>query len=638
MAVKRMSLMQRRCFIQCAAALGAVPALASSPDADWLLPPLNAAQRRRWLRHASSLAWQATPRQPGAWSEWLLPVPADLVDADGQQVYQPERLGVMLAWTMPDGEVMFTDAFWAEWGGFRGWVARLMPQSTGQWRMSAWLQVEGRAVARLGSPVRFTVDAVDTLPVLRVDARHPRYFADEAGHPFFGLGMNMAWAKGDVAGQYRTWFDSLAAAGGNLVRIWMSSWCFGIEWQDTGLGCYQARQAQARLLDEVLALAQARGIRVVLCLLNHGAFSLKADSEWQKNPYNSANGGPLAEPQAFFTSDSAIRCFENRIRYLAARWSHSPALHSWEWWNEVTWVPHQPEALLGWLRRVSQTMRRFDPYQRLQTSSWADTGPTDLWNQVGLDYVQQHDYTPHDLMERYRRSAQVWQRLHRPQPMLPGELGGSSRHPSGSPADMALHQRQFHDGLWVPFMLGYASTALYWWWDHFVAATNQWHWLRPLHQTIATLDAIGLPWRSLPAAQPGHPGLVPVADSEQPGEGPPQAATAGHATASPPGGWHGLECWVRADATCMLVWLRRPGLIGGQGDDIPPLTLSWQPGNPGPSQPAPAPWTGHVLQTDQTSPIPLTAHPDASGTWRIRLPAFSGSAVFWLQAAQVHRP
>ncbi len=95
---------------------------------------------------------------------------------------------------------------------------------------------------------------------------------------------------------------------------------------------------------------------------------------------------------------------------------------------------------------------------------------------------------------------------------------------------------------------------------------------------------------------------------------------------------------MRADATSMLVWLRRPGLIGGQGDDIPPLTLSWQPGNTGPSQSAPAPWTGHVLQTDQTSPIPLTAHPDASGTWRIRLPAFSGSAVFWLQAARVHRP
>ena len=124
MAVKRMGLMQRRCFIQWAAAVGSAPALASSPENDWQLPPLSAAQRRRWRVRASSLAWQATPRQPGAWSEWLLPVPADLVDADGQQVYQPERLGVMLAWTMPDGEVMFTDAFWAEWAvsgaGWRG--------------------------------------------------------------------------------------------------------------------------------------------------------------------------------------------------------------------------------------------------------------------------------------------------------------------------------------------------------------------------------------------------------------------------------------------------------------------------------------------------------------------------------------
>ena len=165
-----------------------------------------------------------------------------------------------------------------------------------------------------------------------VDARYPRYFADEHGHPFFGLGMNMAWAKGDVAGQYCTWFDSSAAAGGNLVRIWMSSWCFWHRVADTGLGCYQPA-GPGRAAGRGAGPGPARGIRGAVPAQPR---SLQPEGGLRvaENPYNSANGGPLAEPQAFSRPDSAIRCFENRIRYLAARWSHSPALHSWEWWNE----------------------------------------------------------------------------------------------------------------------------------------------------------------------------------------------------------------------------------------------------------------------------------------------------------------
>ena len=35
---------------------------------------------------------------------------------------------------------------------------------------------------------------------------------------------------------------------------------------------------------------------------NHGAFSTVFNSEWATNPYNAANGGPLATPAEFFTN------------------------------------------------------------------------------------------------------------------------------------------------------------------------------------------------------------------------------------------------------------------------------------------------------------------------------------------------
>ena len=256
-------------------------------------------------------------------------------------------------------------------------------------------------------------------------------------------------------------------------------------------------------------------------------------------------------------------------------------------------MPHSPMPCLAAAPCVSRTMRRFDPYQRLQTSSWADTGPTDLWNpgRAGLCAAARlHAARPDGALPPQRPGlaavaaapAHAAWRAGRLQPSSirqPGRHGPApasvSRWPVGSVhAGLCVHRPVLVVGsFWPPQINGIGC-------DPCTRPSKRW---RPSVCRGAACLSL-----------PGHPGLVPVADS-LPGEGPPQAATAGHATASPPGGWHGLECCVRADATSMLVWLRRPGLIGG-GDDIPPLTLSWQPGN-GPSRHhLPRDW----LQTDQT--------------------------------------
>ena len=54
------------------------------------------------------------------------------------------------------------------------------------------------------------------------------------------------------------------------------------------------------------AKAYNRGIYLMVSLLNHGAFSTLFNSEWASNPYNAANGGPLATPADFFTNLDAV--------------------------------------------------------------------------------------------------------------------------------------------------------------------------------------------------------------------------------------------------------------------------------------------------------------------------------------------
>jgi hypothetical protein len=92
----------------------------------------------------------------------------------------------------------------------------------------------------------------------------------------------------------------------------------------------------------------------MLCLENHGAFSLTHDSEWADNPYNAANGGPLAHPADFFTHEEARRLFEPGLRYVMARWSASGIVLGWELWKEVDLVtnPDAPDVI-AWHREMA---------------------------------------------------------------------------------------------------------------------------------------------------------------------------------------------------------------------------------------------------------------------------------------------
>ena len=76
-------------------------------------------------------------------------------------------------------------------------------------------------------------------------------------------GEDMAWG---TSYSYDSWLSKLAAVGGNFIRVWMASWGFAIEWQETGLGNYTARLGDAWLLDHVFGVCEQKGIVIQLCL------------------------------------------------------------------------------------------------------------------------------------------------------------------------------------------------------------------------------------------------------------------------------------------------------------------------------------------------------------------------------------
>jgi hypothetical protein len=369
--------------------------------------------------------------------------------------------------------------------------------------------------------------------------------------------LNICWATTDrPLEDYRRWFTRLAENGGNFARLWMASWSFGIEWKDTRLGQYAQRMDRAAQLDAVFELAESLGIRLMLCLLNHGAFSLKADTEWRDNPYNQANGGPLASPEEFVTDERALALFERRVRYIAARWAHSPALHSWEWWNEATWTPIPAAALRPWFTRMDRTLAQHDPYRRLRTTSWADRGDAAAWRLPALDFAQQHDYTHDDLLDHYADHMRRWRGEGlADKPVLAGELGLDTTFDAKARRPFDGDAVHLHNGLWAPLFLGYAGTALYWWWDQIIDPLALWPVFRGIARYLGAAQDAGLRLGLLvPRALPA-----------------PEAKLRAQALVGP----HGILLWVRdADfhaAALQRAWLEQ----GGASEPQRPWQPAW---------------------------------------------------------------
>lgn len=432
----------------------------------------------------AQLAIEALTDSASAFQGVELRISADAGVIDAANPFDTDEIDLLVSITPPRGRAFTVPAFWYQDFdaslqpiGAGEWRARFTPTRTGVWRATARREGDALVSETASIDVAAAADPAQARGFVRINPRNPRYFAYDNGDLYFPTGLNLGWATGQdqiVLQDYARWFDNLAANGGNFARIWMASWSFGLEWKDTGLGDYRARMKQAWLLDQVFKLAEERGISLMLCLLNHGAFSESVNPEWKDNPYNAANGGMLAAPKEFVTNEAAKVLFKRRTRYIAARWSYSTSLFSWEWWNEVNWTSITDDELRPWIAEMSAHLRQFDAYDHLVSNSHASGVATTIWRAPELDYAQEHDYSAKDPLRAFKNSYD-WIGASmgaKPKPLLLSEHGYSA-----GGADAQLFERErvhFHNSIWAAPFLGYAGTGMYWWWDSFVDPRGLW--------------------------------------------------------------------------------------------------------------------------------------------------------------------
>ncbi len=244
-------------FLLLLGACGRAPETPVPPDP--ILPPAK-------VQPATFLMLKQVSADAQVYQKFELALETDGVYANP---FDPAEIDLRVVFTSPDGGQKTVPAFWYQEyhqvgnapTGDPEWRVRFTPTLPGEW--SAQAVLTGKEVASEPFIFQAAAAAEGTHGFIRRHPDNPGYLAiEEAAQAglslktYYPIGINMGWGGGEPLSDYSNWLDQLSANGGNVIRAWMASWSFGIEWFDTGLGDYTKRLDRAWQLDQVFEMAE----------------------------------------------------------------------------------------------------------------------------------------------------------------------------------------------------------------------------------------------------------------------------------------------------------------------------------------------------------------------------------------------
>ncbi len=400
--------------------------------------------------------------------------------------YDYEEVDVAANIKTPDGQTSIVPAFYS--GQESLWKVLYTPTKTGTF--SYHLTLKTPSGIYNSSTRQFKVLPNGKDGFLRKSSNNPFYLVFDSGKPFFGIGHNIGWVTNNNISAYEKYFISFEKNGCNLTRIWTNSpWTFRIE--DKNICCYNA--ADPEKLDALIQLAEKYGIYIVLSLDTYGALmdeqGFWSEQFWKTNPYNKANGGPCEKPWDFFTDKKAKRYYKNRLKYIVARWSHSPNIVAFELWNEVN-------APTDWVKEMSSYIKSINPHGQLITISlgypWGNNfDESSIWGLNEIDIIERHLYgnTARDVIENLisinRELTKKYSKL-----LFVGEFGMDSSK-SDAEIDSAGDGVALHNSLWASVFTRSFATSLNWWWAEYIKRKDLYFHYKALNNFVK-----GVNWNS----------------------------------------------------------------------------------------------------------------------------------------------
>ncbi|MDZ7740243.1 MAG: T9SS type A sorting domain-containing protein [Bacteroidota bacterium] len=399
--------------------------------------------------------------------------------------YDFDMINLYVVFERPDGQKDTVDGFFfqdyemtepnvVQPKGDPYWKIRYTPIITGNYQYS----LHCRDTSGTAQEPEQQINCTDPEKKGFVRTRDDYYVYYDDGELFTPLGQNIAWDgfEQDFY-HYRPYTDSMAKYGGNTVRLYMTPWSYGIEWTETGLGNYGARQSNAWKLDWIMQEFEARDIlcSLVLCIHDELIYSNNSNNHWDHNPYNDENGGPCAEPQDFFTNSTARDFFKNKLRYVNSRWGYSPNILMYEMLSESDNFPYYKQEkanIRNWILEMAEYMKKVDINQHFTSASYAISEHDSLlWMDPAIDIAHVHVYLPFDgdlslsLYDKLRNYQQAFDK-----PIIASEA--SLFHFADTVALKDPMGISFHNALWVSYFAGSFSSSLPWHWGAYINDMN----------------------------------------------------------------------------------------------------------------------------------------------------------------------
>ncbi|MBN1898248.1 MAG: DUF5060 domain-containing protein [Spirochaetes bacterium] len=383
--------------------------------------------------------------------------------------YNPEEIYCEGIFTGPDKKTYKVPAFFYNEVGppeskKQLFKVRFAPFIDGQWKFKIKVKnLQGQTLYK-NKNLKFKCTKSERLRkgFVKVDNNH---FILTDGSVFYPFGLSLGWVVPEDKNSYLGYLNKFAKSGMNWTRMWNIPWGLTLEWlkpKRGGLGQYS--QEDADQWDKIIEFASENGIYIQFCINNYR--DLAKGYNWENNPYCYINGGPIQEPEDFFTDKIARKYFRRKLLYIVARWGYATSIMAWELFNEVDLTTNFDDGKVArWHEEMADYLKSIDAFQHIITTSFSRrTGGKETFELEEMDFSQTHVYTE-DFRQALFTIPQVKIKEF-DKPHVMGEIGGSIE--TGTEEARDEQGVRIHNVIWYSFLAAEPSSALYWWWDEYI--------------------------------------------------------------------------------------------------------------------------------------------------------------------------
>ncbi|MBM4025979.1 MAG: DUF5060 domain-containing protein [Planctomycetes bacterium] len=428
-----------------------------------------------------------------------------------QNPFDPEEVRVDAVFTGPEGaQTTVPGFFYQEYrrtvaggresyqrSGMPCWKVRFAPPQAG--RYTCVLKAKnGERESVAEAPAFVCTTASTGRGFLRISRNNPLYFEFDDGTPFCAVAMDKAIGPVFL---YERMYGRFTEAGGNFNRLFLTNGSFNImervvaaDRPDKGVG--KLNLEYCRCVDQVLELGERLGIYHMLTLTNQTNFRTN-NGGWDRNVYNVANGGFLQKPGEYFTEKRAQRIFENLLRYVAARWSASTSVFSWDLWNEVSAAEgFNAGTAAQWHQRMARSLRAVDPAKHVIHTNFGNLNSiAEIDGLPEMEVVSTNTYAVKDIAH----IGEVWTKRLIEQfrkPYMLTEYGIGHSMGSGGYAAHDPERVMVHNGLWSPLLSGSAGTGMAWDWN-WLDDDRFYRYIQAVAQVVKDIPFSRRTWRAV---------------------------------------------------------------------------------------------------------------------------------------------